>query len=147
MIKSEFNRKRIWSKQISKLYRMLSLLLMSAIYMKVTTSDGLWAEDLRNIPLKFVSAQQLLLTLPELSSSENGGTAVIGYDMQVDDGHNGPWRFVLGGDRSANTLTTSVFLTAESDGIESGLSYRVRYRAVNSIGEGPWSDVAYILAA
>jgi hypothetical protein len=72
---------------------------------------------------------------------------VIGYDMQVDDGHNGPWRFVLGGNRSANTLTTSVFLTAESDGIESGLSYRVRYRAVNSIGEGPWSDVAYILAA
>ena len=48
---------------------------------------------------------------------------------------------------SANTLTTSVLLTAEQDGIESGLIFRVRYRAVNQISEGPWSDTAYIRAA
>jgi len=87
------------------------------------------------------------LTLPELEAAETGGSVIIGYDMQIDDGHNGPFRFVLGGDRSANTLTTSVLLTAEQDGIESGLIYRVRYRAVNQISEGPWSDTAYIRAA
>jgi hypothetical protein len=52
----------------------------------------------------------------------------------------------LGGDRSKNTLATSVFLTAK-DGIQKGLTYRVRYRAVNEIGEGPWSDIAYVQAA
>jgi len=71
--------------------------------------------------------------------------AIIGYDMQIDDGHNGDFRFVLGGDRSANTLATSVILTPE-DGLVAGLDYRVRYRAINEIGEGPWSDSAYIRA-
>lgn len=99
------------------------------------------------LPILWARAQQLELTLPELAASDNGGTAIVGYDMQVDDGRNGPYRFVLGGDRSANSLSTSVFLTAEKDGIERGLTYRVRYRAVNEIGEGPWSDVAYVRAA
>lgn len=37
-------------------------------------------------------------------------------------------------------------MTAASHGIQSGLTYRVRYRAINEIGEGPWSDVAFIKA-
>ena len=76
-----------------------------------------------------------------------GGSPVLGYDMQIDDGHYGEYRFILGGDRSANTRAASVVLTAEDDEIEAGLTYRVRYRAINAIGEGEWSDVAYIRAA
>ena len=76
-----------------------------------------------------------------------GGSPVLGYDMQIDDGHYGEYRFILGGDRGANTLATSVVLTAEDHGVEAGLTYRVRYRAINAIGEGEWSDVAYIRAA
>jgi hypothetical protein len=87
------------------------------------------------------------LTLPVYASGETGGSEIVGYDMQIDNGHNGDYRFVLGGDRSANTLETSVFLTAANNGIEAGLTYRIRYRAINAIGEGPWSDVAYIRAA
>jgi hypothetical protein len=87
------------------------------------------------------------LSIPEATEAEAGGTPVIGYDLQIDDGHYGPWRYVLGGNRSANTLATTVFLTAEEHGLEGGLIYRVRYRVINSIGEGPWSDTAYVRAA
>ena len=38
-------------------------------------------------------------------------------------------------------------LTKDKDGLEKGLTYRVRYRAVNEIGEGPWSDVTRVRAA
>jgi hypothetical protein len=44
-------------------------------------------------------------------------------------------------------LATTVLLTAAKDGIVKGLTYRVRYRAINDVGEGPWSDVAYVRAA
>ena len=98
-------------------------------------------------PLLWAKAQELHLTLPELDPSETGGTEIVGYDMQIDDGHNGDYRFVLGGDRRNNTLATYVFLTAEKDGIEAGLSYRVRFRAINALGEGPWSGVALVRAA
>lgn len=80
-----------------------------------------------------------------MAASETGGAAIIGYDMQIDDGLNGEFRYVIGGNRSANTLQTSVFLTAE-DGLKSGLTYRVRFRAINEIGEGPWSDTAFVRA-
>jgi hypothetical protein len=92
-------------------------------------------------------AQLIELTLPEFGEAEMGGSPVLGYDVQIDDGHYGEYRFILGGDRNANTLATSVVLTAKDDGIEVGLTYRVRYRAINAIGEGEWSDVAYIRAA
>lgn len=98
-------------------------------------------------PILWVQAQEMQLTLPVFASGENGGSEIVGYDMQIDDGHNGDYRYVLGGDRSTNTLETSVLLTNEQDGIEAGLTYRVRYRAINVIGEGPWSDIAYIRAA
>ena len=45
-----------------------------------------------------------MLTLTEFTTSENGGTDVLGYQMQVDDGNNGPYTTVLGG--SENTLDT-----------------------------------------
>ena len=38
-------------------------------------------------------------------------------------------------------------MTRESHGLEKGLTYRLKYRAVNEIGEGPWSDVTYVRAA
>ena len=81
-----------------------------------------------------------------MAASETGGAAIVGYDMQIDDGLNGDYTFVIGGNRSANTLQTKVFLTAQ-DGLVSGLTYRVRFRAINEIGEGPWSDVAFVRAA
>ena len=83
-----------------------------------------------------------MLTITEFTTTQNGGTDVLGYQVQIDDGNNGPYKTVLGG--SENTLDTQVSVTS---GIVKGLVYRVRYRAVNSIGPGDWSDVSYIPAA
>lgn len=72
----------------------------------------------------------------------NGGTEIIGYQIQLDDGNNGPFTTVLG--QSDNTLDTEVTV---SSGIVKGKTYRARYRAINSIGPGPWSPIAYIAAS
>lgn len=45
---------------------------------------------------------------------------------------------------SANSMSLSA---TKALGIYSGLYYRVRYRAKNAIGWGPYSDIAYILSA
>lgn len=72
----------------------------------------------------------------------DGGTDILGYEMQIDDGNNGDFRFVLSEkDRSFDTKVTV------TDGIVKGKTYRVIYRAFNSIGAGDWSDIAYIVAA
>ncbi len=62
--------------------------------------------------------------------------------MSIDDGNNGDFRTILGANE--NTLDTEVTVT---EGIVKGRLYRIRYRAINSIGPGPWSDIAYIPAA
>lgn len=62
--------------------------------------------------------------------------------MQIDDGNNGAYTTILG--QTENTLDTEVTVTK---GIVKGKIYRVRYRAINSIGSGPWSDVDYIPAS
>ena len=51
-----------------------------------------------------LNAQQIQLTIPVFDDSDTGGAPIIGYDLQLDDGRNGPFRCVLGGDRSKNTL-------------------------------------------
>ena len=79
-----------------------------------------------------------------ITAADNGGIPIIGYDLQIDDGHNGPWVYVMGGNRSDNTLDTDVVITAQKHGIERGLLYRVRYRTVNEIGISEWSDTAHV---
>ncbi len=76
----------------------------------------------------------------------NGGTSIIGYEIQVDDGNNGEFKTVIGGE-GQRTLATSVTVTAASDGIRKGYTYRAQYRAVNSIGSSAFSPIGYLLAA
>lgn len=72
----------------------------------------------------------------------DGGSEILGYEMQIDDGNNGNFITILGTDqRSFNTQVTV------TSGIVQGKTYRVRYCAYNSIGSGPWSDIAYIVSA
>jgi len=85
----------------------------------------------------------LVISVTEFTTGMNGGTAVIGYEIQVDDGEGGDFVTVQGGE-SQRTLATQVTVT---DGIKKGVTYRVRYRAVNSIGTSDWSAVAYLTAA
>ncbi len=65
----------------------------------------------------------------------NGGSPIIGYQMQIDDGKSGQFVTVLGADLdtpSLMTLETSVTVK----GLIKGSIYRVQYRAINQIGSG-----------
>jgi hypothetical protein len=57
----------------------------------------------------------------------------------MDDGNNGDFFDILN-----DTLDTEVVVKT---GIVQGKTYRVMYRAINSIGHGDWSSIAYITAA
>ena len=64
----------------------------------------------------------------------------------MDDGQAGDYFVVLGQDAEdpqKQSLVTSV--TVEN--LEQSNVHRTRYRALNSIGWGPWSEVAYLLVA
>ena len=66
--------------------------------------------------------------------------------MQIDDGRAGEFSTVLGAELDAPaemTLETHV----RANNLIKGAVYRVRYRAINSIGNGPWSDLTYARVA
>lgn len=85
---------------------------------------------------------QLSVIASELTS-ENGGAPIIGYEFQVDDGRLGEFTTVQGG-AGSRTLSTKAVIT---QGISRGLAYRVRYRGINQVGEGAWSDSVTIIAS
>jgi hypothetical protein len=78
--------------------------------------------------------------------SENGGTTILGYQIEMDDGQAGPYSVILGenaDDPNAINLDTEVLMTT----LIQSATYRARYRALNAIGFSPWSDPAYLLVA
>ena len=88
-----------------------------------------------------------MLSVPHvIDPVQTGGSPIIGYELQIDDGKNGDFRYVIGGDLSNPTLQTRVFVTKETHGIEAGLSYRTRYRVINDNYVSDWSDETYVNA-
>lgn len=82
------------------------------------------------------------ILISEFTAAMDGGADIISYEIQIDDGLNGPFRTVLGGD--GYTLDTQILVTSD---IIKGRQYRLRYRAINVIGSGPWSDLKYVIAS
>ena len=78
-----------------------------------------------------------------LSSSEDGGTPIIGYEVQMDDGNYGEFTTVQGG-KDKRIIATKAIITT---GIQKGVTYRVRFRGVNVVGEGEWSDSTSVLSS
>ena len=72
----------------------------------------------------------------------NGGSAIISYELQMDDGLSGEFSSIVG--YSVNSLLTAYTVTS---GIVKGREYRFRYRVRNSIGWSDFSDESAILAA
>jgi titin len=85
----------------------------------------------------------LVAQASQIVSPENGGTSITGYEFQVDDGNYGEYTTVQGGSGS-RTLSLKAYI---SYGIVKGKTYRVRYRGINSVGEGEWSDPVEIIAS
>lgn len=80
---------------------------------------------------------QLKILINTFDSTNNGGSAILNYQIQYDDGYRGPYTSVY-------TLSPSITVT---NSIVRGNIYRVRYRAQNFNGWGDFSDVGYIKAA
>lgn len=78
-------------------------------------------------------------------SSETGGSAIISYGLEVDDGAGGSFNEIVGGSPTTDpyTLNSKVVTTA----IASGATYRARYRAYNVHGWGEYSPIGTITAA
>lgn len=89
------------------------------------------------------TATQIVVQATELISPENGGSSITGYEFQVDDGSLGDFVTVQGG---VNDRTLALKTTITMNIIK-GRTYRVRYRGINSVGEGIWSDAVNIIAS
>lgn len=78
-------------------------------------------------------------------SVASGGSPILSYQLELDDGQGGAFLPVVGSDPTNNpyTLNSKIVTTA----IFSGRSYRVRYKAYNVHGWGGYSPEATIIAA
>ena len=74
--------------------------------------------------------------------SENGGSDILSYELQIDNGKGGDFRSLIGLER--NSLETSYVI---SSGIVTGEMYRFRYRSKNINGYSGWSPITYVKAA
>jgi hypothetical protein len=75
----------------------------------------------------------------------DGGSAILNYGLEVDDGAGGAFYAVVGGSPATApyTLNSVLYTTA----VRSGATYRLRYRAYNVHGWGPYSPTGSVLAA
>jgi hypothetical protein len=88
------------------------------------------------------SGSRLLIRYDPLASAFELGLPVESYSLEIDDGQGGAFRVLTG--FSASSLATSHLITT---GVTQGLTYRVRYRALNPYGWSDYSPIAAILAA
>jgi len=84
---------------------------------------------------------------PLLLVTENGGSEILGYNLQMDDGLGGAFVSLYGSSSDDINLNTMVLYHTVDKGLIRGRRYGFRYRARNHYG---WSDlyspVTYILA-
>jgi len=71
---------------------------------------------------------------------DDGGSLILNYNIYIDDGNGGAFGAAINNGLSLSYDTSALSLTA-------GLTYRFKYSAVNSQGEGPLSDGVAILLA
>lgn len=80
---------------------------------------------------------RLGIVITPLDSTTNGGSEIILYELQYDDGERGPFQSLF-------TLSPT---TTFASNIKGGHEYRFKYRAQNFNGWGELSDISYYLAA
>ena len=93
-----------------------------------------------------------ILTAPVLSSRNQTAlsitlplavddSSILSYELQIDNGHGGTYRSV--GGLTEESMQTQYTIGA----LETGLTYRVRYRTKNYVGWSAYSPVLYALVA
>ena len=112
------------------------------VQVRASNSQGLgtWSVAALDRPVGIPSAPTRLTVTPRTNQLEvgwdqptdDGGTAITGYDIQYSNDQGAtwrPWRLSSSLDR----------LTVNIPGLKNGNAYVVRLRAKNSQGNGPWS--------
>lgn len=78
--------------------------------------------------------------------SNNGGSEILGYQLERDDGAGGEFIVLTGeGVEGAEDYLKLSFTAYQ--GIVEGVTYRYRYRGKNAAGWGPYSPVTHLQAA
>lgn len=80
--------------------------------------------------------------LPLIPDSQNGNSAIISYQLDIDDGEGGAFRPVGGYDPISLKTIYSI-----REGIVRGRTYRLRYRTLNGVGFSQYSPLLYATAA
>lgn len=93
--------------------------------------------------LSETTREQIQVDYAALSTSENGGSRILSYELSVYDTASQAWVSLVGGIDSFSLLTSFI----HSKNVIKGTTYRLRYRAWNVNGAGLWSESGYILAA
>ena len=118
------------------------------------TGDGVWGAPSRpilyagvpgapaNAPRRGALSGATALAADVDAVLESNGSPVQSYEVQIDDGLGGAFIELQGGLAASLSLSAS-----KATGVVQGRYYRVRYRARNAIGDGPFSPTTYILAA
>ena len=88
------------------------------------------------------ATDQISVTYGVTSPPADGGSPILSYSLEIDDGQGGSFTKLVG--FSSNSLLTSYTVTS---GIEKGFEYRLRYRVKNAIGWSGYSPISFILAA
>lgn len=82
------------------------------------------------------------VTLPLIADTNNGNSAIISYQLDIDDGQGGSFSPVGGYDPLSLITYYSI-----SQGIVRGRTYRLRYRTLNGVGYSGYSPLLYATAA
>ena len=89
----------------------------------------------------------MLVRIQPLTELQKGGSEIISYQIQVDDGQAGDFTIVLGDNAEEDPNLISLETEIKLSNLLQSATYRARYRAINSIGKGGWSESAYLLVA
>ena len=75
----------------------------------------------------------------QYTAPSNSGSPILSYEVQMDDGQGGDFVSLIG----VNPYYLKLWYVVTSN-ITKGTIYRFRYRALNAIGWGQFSDTAFL---
>lgn len=89
------------------------------------------------------SGSQIKVIYAALLTSENGGTDITSYELQVYNMDTSSWNSLIGSTDDPSLSNHFIF----SSGLILGETYEFRYRVFNINGASNWSNIGYLVAA
>jgi len=89
---------------------------------------------------------RIAATWSAIPTADNGGSEILGYQLEIDDGAGGNFSALTGEGVAGVEDYLKLSYTVYS-GIAEGTYYRFRYRGKNAAGWGPYSPITHLQAA